>query len=69
MVPAMAGAPGEGGVAEDQLRLSGGNPQQQAQLEGPRANYEQHLQTVQTVVKEDPKRVAQVVKNWVGEDG
>lgn len=66
MVPAMAGA--QGAMGEDQLQLSGANPQQ-AQLEAPQANYEQHLETAQTVVKDDPKRVAQVVKNWVGEDG
>lgn len=66
MVPAVAGAPGA--LGEDQLQLSGGNPQQ-AQLEGPKAGYQQHLETAQSVVKDDPKRVAQVVKNWVGEDG
>ena len=62
MVPAVAGAAG----GEDQLSLSGA---QQAQLEGPKAGYEQHLETAKGVVTEDPKRVAQVVKNWVGEDG
>ena len=31
--------------AEDRLSLSGANPQQ-AQLEGPKAGYEQHLETV-----------------------
>lgn len=68
MVPAVAGAQGAGGNAEDQLSLSGAG-QQQAQLEGPKAGYEQNLETVKGVVNEDPKRVAQVVKNWVGEDG
>ena len=65
MVPAVAGA--QGG-AEDQLSLSGAGSQQ-AQLEGPKPGYEQHLETAKGVVNEDPKRVAQVVKNWVGEDG
>jgi flagellar M-ring protein FliF len=70
MVPAAAGATAAGNAAagEDQLSLSGANPQQ-AQLEAPMANYEQNLQTARGVVKEDPKRVAQVVKNWVAEDG
>jgi flagellar M-ring protein FliF len=67
MVPAVAGAQGGGG-AEDQLSLSGAGTQQ-TQLEGPKAGYEQHLETAKDVVNEDPKRVAQVVKNWVGEDG
>jgi len=70
MVPAAAaaGAHGGAGAGEDQLRLSGGGVQQ-AQLEAPRAGYEQNLETAKSVVREDPKRVAQVVKNWVGEDG
>jgi flagellar M-ring protein FliF len=70
LVPAAAGAGAHGGAGagEDQLSLSGGGPQQ-AQLEAPRAGYEQNLETVKSVVREDPKRVAQVVKNWVGEDG
>ena len=67
MVPvtAQAGAPG---VGDDQLSLSGASPQQ-AQLAAPQVGYEQHLEAAKTVVGEDPKRVAQVVKNWVGEDG
>jgi len=67
MVPVAAGAQAGGG-AEDQVSLSGASPQQ-AQLEAPRAAYEQDLETAKGVVKDDPKRVAQVVKNWVGEDG
>lgn len=55
-------------VGEDQLSLSGANPQQ-PQLEGPRAGYQQNLEMARGVVNEDPKRVAQVVKNWVNEDG
>ena len=67
MVPAGATA-GEHGVGEDQLSLSGASPQQ-AQLAAPQMGYEHHLEAAKTVVGEDPKRVAQVVKNWVGEDG
>ena len=65
-----AGAAGETGAAvgEDQLSLSGANPQQ-AQLAAPQVGYEQHLDSAKSVVSEDPKRVAQVVKNWVNEDG
>ncbi len=55
-------------AAEDQLSLSGASPQQ-AQLEAPRGGYQQNLEKARGVVSEDPKRVAQVVKNWVNEDG
>lgn len=67
MIPATATA-GETGVGEDQFSLSGANPQQ-AQLTAPQKGYEQSLEAAKGVVGEDPKRVAQVVKNWVGEDG
>ncbi|TCK18846.1 flagellar M-ring protein FliF [Thiogranum longum] len=64
---AAAAAGGEGGVGgQDQLSLTGGSPQ----LAAPQGNsYEQSLETAKSVVNDDPKRVAQVVKNWVGEDG
>ncbi len=68
---ATAGAEGGAGAPEggqDQLSLSGANPQQ-PQLAAPQMGYEQHLETAKGVVSEDPKRVAQVVKNWVSEDG
>lgn len=69
MVPAAAGAgaPAAAG-GEDQLSLSGASPQR-AQLQAPGNGYDQHLETARNIVREDPKRVAQVVKNWVGEDG
>ncbi len=47
-----------------------------AQLSGPAGllgqsagSYEQDLETARSMVANDPKRVAQVVKVWVGEDG
>ncbi|MDT8387901.1 MAG: flagellar basal-body MS-ring/collar protein FliF [Thiogranum sp.] len=64
-MPAMAGA---GGIGEDQLSLSGGGAGR-AQLDGPRAGYDRQLENARMVVSDDPKRVAQVVKNWVAEDG
>ena len=67
MLPAAAAA-GDVAGAEDRLSLSGANPQQ-AQLAAPQMGYEQHLDTARSAVGEDPKRVAQVVRNWVGEDG
>ncbi len=66
---ALAAAAAAGGNAEagaqDQLSLTGGSPQ----LAAPQGGYEQNLETAKGAVNEDPKRVAQVVKNWVGEDG
>ncbi len=64
LVPAAAG----GAPGEDQLNLSGGAPPP-ARLQAPGGGYEQHLDTARGIVRDDPKRVAQVVKNWVGEDG
>lgn len=67
LVPAGAHGGAMGG-GEDQLSLSGANLQR-AQLEAPRGGYENNLETARSVVRDDPKRVAQVVKNWVNEDG
>ena len=65
---ALQGADGAGMVADDRVSLSGGA--RQAQLPGPGANnnYEAHLNVAKAAVAQDPKRVAQVVKNWVGTD-
>lgn len=51
--------------AQEQQRLAGGqNPQL------PRGNYyEQNVNMAQNLAAQDPKRVAQVVKNWVASDG
>lgn len=63
-VPAVA----TGGMGEDQVSLSGGG--QARQLKGPgQDSYQGNLAMAQSVAGEDPKRVAQVVKNWVNEDG
>lgn len=65
-----AAAAGEAGAeGQDQISLSGGGAGA-PQLASPQQNnYEQTLETAKSVVNDDPKRVAQVVKNWVGEDG
>jgi flagellar M-ring protein FliF len=64
-VPAVAGG-AAGGLGEDQVSLSGGGAARQ--LKGPQ-DYQGNLSMAQGVAGEDPKRVAQVVKNWVNEDG
>ena len=65
-VPAAAGT----GMGEDQVSLSGAG-QGARQLRGPggQDSYQGNLSMAQGVAGEDPKRVAQVVKNWVNEDG
>lgn len=51
----------------DQVSLSGGAmPSSSASA---RLNYEQKVGMAKRIAAEDPRRVAQVVKNWVGEDG
>lgn len=68
------GAPDEGaaeGMAEDTLSLTGKTADADVQpaLGGPPGPYAQNLATAHAAVEQDPKLVAQVVKNWVKEDG
>ena len=69
-------AEGPGAVAEEEEGLEGElSPEQQAalgleekfQLPGPKS-YEQTLEAARQLVREDPKRVAQVVRRWIEED-
>ena len=54
-------------LARDKVTLSGGGagPGQHAGL----PNYEQHVAAARSVITQDPKRAAQVVKEWVTADG
>ena len=67
--PQLATATGElqdGQLAEDQVTLTG----QTGVLQlpgGPAISYEQQLDMAKSIAREDPKRVAQVVKSWVDE--
>ncbi|MBI5461134.1 MAG: flagellar M-ring protein FliF [Gammaproteobacteria bacterium] len=65
-VPMMAGPGGEAGIGEEQVSIGGMRPQ--GSLPGPQ-QYEQQITTAKGMIQQDPKRVAQVVKNWVNEDG
>jgi flagellar M-ring protein FliF len=47
---------------------AGGMPPMQGQLPAPN-NYDQQLGAIKGMATQDPKRVAQVVKNWVSTDG
>ncbi len=58
---------GESGLAEDQVSLGG--PAASGNLPPPGANYEEQINTARTLAQQDPKRVAQVMKNWVSDDG
>ncbi|MFN2308635.1 MAG: flagellar basal-body MS-ring/collar protein FliF [Gammaproteobacteria bacterium] len=64
-LPALAGA-GEAGIAEDTLTLGAPRP---GSLPAPHMQYEQQMTTAKGMIQQDPKRVAQVVKNWVNQDG
>jgi len=48
---------------EDQLSLSGNEQKRLAQV----ASYEENLQLAQNLAAQEPKRVVQVVKNWMNE--
>ena len=58
-------------------QLSSDDGQQQASQENDKSEtdrkqpdpYQEKLTAAKNIVKEDPKRVAQVVKQWVNEDG
>ncbi len=45
-----------------------GGPREQIRLPGP-GDYQETLEAARGLVKEDPKRVAQLVKTWVAENG
>lgn len=62
------GSGGEGGLGEDRLSLTGDNPTGPTiKLPGPGA-YEENLNLVRTVTRDDPKLVANVVRTWVSGD-
>ena len=63
--PRMAGHDNGMMIADDRLSL--GAPQQLNRLAGP-TDYDTNLSTAKTLAAQDPKRVAQVVKTWVGSD-
>lgn len=62
--PAMISSQGGGEMQNDQLTLTGGGANA-----SPQQNYENNLNTARTLASQDPKRVAQVVNNWVATDG
>ncbi|WP_043765706.1 flagellar basal-body MS-ring/collar protein FliF [Algiphilus aromaticivorans] len=56
----------------DQLQLAGHGETAEAYDEAPsvrEAPYERQLQAARSVVQQDPKRVAQLMRTWVGNDG
>ncbi len=62
----MMAVEGGGEVGEDQLSLSGGAQPPRLPAGG---QYEQQLTMAKGMANQDPGRVAQVVKNWVANDG
>jgi flagellar M-ring protein FliF len=72
---AVAGAGGAMGAHEAGAGLPGGgvmgalaDDDQSLHLPGPRT-YEKTLDAARNMIEEDPKRVAQVVRKWIAEDG
>lgn len=67
-MPALAAAgAGEAAIDDDQVTLGGAR---QGSLPSPhKLQYEQQIATAKGMIQQDPKRVAQVVKNWVNQDG
>lgn len=55
-----------GGGLDENVTLSSGPD---ALLPGPNDRYEQQVSAVKSMVSEDPRRVAQVVKSWLSNDG
>lgn len=53
-------------MKEDAVTLSGGDD---ILLAGPAESYERQLGAIKGLVAEDPARAAQVVKNWISNDG
>jgi flagellar M-ring protein FliF len=53
-------------LAEDRVMLGGGAT---PQLGAPAQSYDQQVTNAKTLAGQDPRRVAQVVKNWVATDG
>lgn len=67
--PVMTGPNGEAlppGMADDQYLLGAAG---QAMQRAGAAQYEEQLNRARTLVGQDPKRVARVVKDWVATDG
>ncbi|MBK1716701.1 flagellar basal-body MS-ring/collar protein FliF [Thiocystis violacea] len=68
--PALTDESGSDGEGEDLVALSH-QPSAMASLMGPKGPDQQQLDldAVREMVREDPKRVAQVMKSWLAEDG
>jgi flagellar M-ring protein FliF len=72
LATAGAAAAGVGGMAQVTAQEGAGGmlPEEDGslQLPGPRS-YEKTLDAARNMIQDDPKRVAQVVKKWIAEDG
>jgi flagellar M-ring protein FliF len=66
--PALAGA---GRVPTVSVRVADDEGDERNRLGGPAQvlGYEQKVGLARRMVSDDPRQVAQVVRNWVGEDG
>lgn len=64
---AAGGGTGVGGGSEGGMGALG-NDDETLNLPGPQS-YEKTLDAARTMIEDDPKRVAQVVRKWIAEDG
>jgi len=55
-------------LADDRVSIAGGGGRRDNRLPAPQNDYEANLNTTRALAAQDPKRVAQVVKNWVASD-
>lgn len=55
-------------LADDRVSIAGGGGRRDNRLPAPQNDYETNLNTTRALAAQDPKRVAQVVKNWVASD-
>ncbi len=60
LIPALPGAPAQGAVPHDEAQRAPGQVSAIA--------YEQQIAQARSLVTQDPKRVARVVRTWVGKD-
>ena len=69
--PALAGAGTGGHIPTVSVRVADDDQDDRGRIGGPSGvlGYEQKVGLARRMVSDDPRQVAQVVRNWVGEDG
>lgn len=68
-VPVHVGAAGLGDVGADRITLTGGGAGGGAVVAASASNYDQQVAAARSLVGQDPRRAAELVKEWVSADG